>query len=151
MDVFQGWYKDGIDHYRLLSAFFLSDEYLMVEKNIVITLLDDNMEHMLRSCGNLSNFNWNVIFWAKSIQEYLDEYNADGIIFTLVGCYILIGMVNNKQLKLFVIVVEVLFTIVLVLYKIFKAHNRFIVHQTIHFLSILCQHKTSEAISQHVQ
>ena len=102
----------------------------------MITLLDDNMEHMLHSCGNLSNFNWNVIFWAKSIQEYLDEYNADGIIFTLVGCYILIGMVNNKQLKLFVIVVEVLFTIVLVLYKIFKAHNRFIVHQTIHFLSI---------------
>ena len=123
----------------------------MVEKNIVITLLDDNMEHMLHSCGNLSNFNWNVIFWAKSIQEYLDEYNADGIIFTLVGCYILIGMVNNKQLKLFVIVVEVLFTIVLVLYKILKAHNRFIVHQTIHFLSILCQRKTSEAISQHVQ
>ena len=47
--------------------------------------------------------------------------NVDGIIFTLVGCYILMETFNNHMFNIFIIVSAVVFVILYVVYKIFKS------------------------------
>ena len=48
--------------------------------------------------------------------------SVDGIIFTLIGRYILVETFNNHMLNIFVIVLAIVFTILCVVYNIFKSH-----------------------------
>ena len=88
----------------------------------MITLLDYRKERMLAQvincCGNLSSFNGNVVFHNKALQESLDEYCRWNYFYF----NWMLEIFNNKQLELFVIVLKVLFALVFILYKIFKAH-----------------------------
>ena len=127
MDVFQGWYKDGTEgtsDYRYLSAFFLILRIAHGGKIILTTLLDDKKERMLAQIIIVGIFqiSMGMLFFTIKPYKKLWMSIADGIIFSLIGCYILVETANNNQLKLFVMVLGVLFTIVIVLYKIFKKH-----------------------------
>ena len=95
MDVFQGWFKDGTEgtvDYKFLSAFFLILQIAHGGKSIVITLLVDKKERMLiRTILGIVQVSMGVLFFVLKPYKKVWMTNVDGIIFTLAGCYILIG------------------------------------------------------------
>ena len=129
MDVFQGWYKDGTEgtqDYRFLSAFFLVLRIAHGGKIVVITLLDDKKERMLAQVILVGIFqiSMGIMFFSLKPYKKIWMSNADGIIFTLIGCYILMDIFNDKLLNVSITVLVALFTIICVLYKTFKIQYR---------------------------
>ena len=128
MDVFQGWFKDrteGTVDYRFLSAFFLILRFAQGGKLMfVITLLDDKKERLLMRAILVGIFqvSMGVLFFMLKPYKKLWMSSVDGIIFTLVGCYILVETFNNHMLNIFVIVLTVVFTILCVVYNIYNSH-----------------------------
>ena len=125
MDVFQGWFKDGTEgtvDYRFLSAFFLILRIAHGGKIIVITLLVDKKERVLmQAILGIVHVSMGVLFFILKPYKKVWMSNVDGIIFTLVGCYILMEIFNNHMLNIFLIVSAIVFVILYVVYKIFKS------------------------------
>ena len=128
MDTFQGWYKDGTEgtkDYRFFSAFFLVVRIAHGGKIITLALLDNKKEHMLIQdmLVRIFQISMGILFFTLKPYKKIWMSNVDGIIFTLVGCYILIEPLNNKIIYVSVVIIMTLiiaFTLICALYRKFK-------------------------------
>ena len=84
--------------------FFLILQIAHGGKIIRFTLLDDKKSMLAQDIiVGIFQISMRMLFFTVKPYKKVWMSIADGIIFTLIGCYFLIEIDNNKQLKLFVI------------------------------------------------